>query len=93
MTDQTFINSMESVAQNAYLTIQPVGSEVFIVQNLYFEGDMELYLTDGTNSFLIESETSENRLEGTWYLTSDHYLKIKNKEATAKLLSYDGVSL
>lgn len=83
---------LQSVNAEGVLTIQPGAGIEWIVHNVYHEDSVELYLVEGANELLFDSETAK----GSWsafffHLTNSHYLKVKNKAAAAKLIGYDGI--
>lgn len=86
------IGAITSVAAAASLTIQPATGETWLLKGVFFGGATELYLTDGTNSILIESDGAGGRFDNLNILLSNtQYAILKNVDSTAKYLSYDAV--
>jgi hypothetical protein len=81
-----------SVANNAYLTIQPGAGAEWIIHNIHAPSTaaIELYVTDGANDILTDSNT------GGWlgyyiHLTNAQYLKVKNVSGGTIYMKYDGI--
>ena len=82
-----------SVNAGAYLDMRPSvsGDEVKIV-NFVYAGNVELYIYDGATRLLVDSFTGP--ASSTNYAlpaTRTRYYQLKNVEASAKILSADGV--
>jgi hypothetical protein len=82
-----------SVASGSSLTIRPSSGEEWIIHNIYSLNGypIELYLTDGSNTILFESNASGGLLGYAFHLTNTVYMTIKNTDASARYLSYDGI--
>lgn len=80
-----FATALTSVANDAYLTIQPATGEEALVTTVFYGAAMELYLTDGTTSQLIlgSDATSDNMQALSIAITNTLYLKMKNKSGGA----------
>lgn len=86
------VGDLQSIGADALLTIQPGAGIEWIIHNVYHEDSAEIYLVESTNELLFDSDAAK----GSWssfflHLTNSHYLKVKNKAATAKLIGYDGI--
>lgn len=86
------MGDLQSIAAEAVLTIQPGAGIEWIIHNVYHEDSAELYLVEGANELLFGSDTAK----GSWsayfvHLTNSHYLKVKNKAVSAKLIGHDGI--
>ena len=86
------VTSVSSVNAAATKTIQPGAGIEWIVHNIYYEAEVELYVVEGANELLFEAASAK----GSWsayffHLTNTHYLKVKNTNAGAKLIGYDGI--
>jgi hypothetical protein len=83
-----------SVADTAFLTIQPGSGIEWRIENIYADyGEaIELYRCNSTTNIKID-ETSEGGFGGgyKWYLTNSNYLKVKNVSGGAINMSYDGI--
>lgn len=82
------VGDLQSKAADAVLTIQPGAGIEWIIHNVYHEDSAELYVVEGANELLYESHCWRDFV---FHLTNTHYLKVKNKAATAKLIGYDGI--
>mgnify|MGYP002682965782 CR=1 FL=1 len=62
------------------------------LHTIYHEAECELYLSDGATEFLFDSDATG----GAWYglslhVTNSLYVRIKQKNANAKEVGYDGI--
>ena len=86
------VQAMTSLAQNAYLDIQPALVIQWTIHNLYWGQDVECYLYDGTNSIKFDSDTGAGaRLGGVFNVTNSIRIRLKNTNASAAYFGYDGV--
>lgn len=86
------VNGLSSVAANAYLNIQPASGVEWAIHNIYHEGDIEIYLTDGTNYLLFDVDRGRGVYSPTvFHVTNAIYIAVKNIESAAQLIGYDGV--
>jgi hypothetical protein len=76
----------------SYLDIQPSGTTVWGIQNLYVpEGvTCEVYRTDGTNSILLYTLSNTLQLTQPMYASLYIYFRVKNISAGSAYLGYDG---
>ena len=86
------VASVSSVNAAATKTIQPGAGVEWIVHNIYHEAEAELNVVEGANELLFDDAA----VKGSWsayffHLTNTHYLKVKNTNAAAKLIGYDGI--
>ena len=84
--------SISSIAAAATKTIQPGAGVEWIIHNVYHEAEVEIYIVESTNELLFDDAAAK----GSWsayffHLTNTHYLKVKNTNAGAKLIGYDGI--
>ena len=83
---------IESIADDAYLDIQPAASHEAVIHNIYYENDVELYRYDGSNSILFHSETGSGVLAMyAFHVTNTDRIRVKNVAGSTKLIGYDGV--
>ena len=92
MTVGDVVHSSSSVNAAASKTIQPGAGIEWIIHNIYHEAEVELKIVESTNELLFDDAAAK----GSWsayffHLTNTHYLKVKNTNASAKLISYDGI--
>ena len=86
------VASVSSVAAAAVKTVQPGAGIEWVVHNIYHEAEVELYVVEGATELLFDDAATK----GSWsayffHLTNTHYLKVKNTNAGAKLIGYDGI--
>lgn len=73
------VGDLQSVNADAVLTIQPGAGIEWIIHNVYHADSVEIYLVEGANELLFDSDTAK----GSWsafffHLTNSHYMKVKN---------------
>lgn len=86
------ISNIQSVANGAYLSMQPGSGEEIVVHNLGHAGAAELYFYDGTNLLLMDSDAAGGSWIGVYlHCTATKYYQVKNVSGGSALLSYDGV--
>ena len=86
------VGDISSVNAAAVLTIQPAAGVEWIIHNIFHEAEVELYVVKSTNELLFDDAATK----GSWsahffHLTDTQYLKVKNTNAAAKLIGYDGI--
>ena len=86
------VADISSISAAATKTIQPGAGIEWIVHNIYHEAEVEIYVVESTNELLFDDAAAK----GSWsayffHLTNSHYLKVKNTNAGAKLIGYDGI--
>lgn len=85
---------LSSIAAGARLTIQPSGSEVWTIHNIFTEDSATLEWTDGTNVLAFDSQTGKGAWTGMFFhVTNSLYIRVKNDAASAKLIGYSGVQI
>ncbi len=83
---------MSQVAAGGFLDIQPGGTDHVIIHNIHHEAEVELYWYDGVNAFMFEYHTGWDAWQWyTWHLKNGLYLRVKNTNAAAKWIEYDGI--
>ena len=83
-----------SIADAAFLDIQPAASVEWVIHNVYVPKDkaVEFYVFDGTNSILFDSAVSGGtRFSHNWHVTNGIYRRIKNISGGAIFLAADGI--
>lgn len=86
------VGDVSSVNAAASLTIQPGAGVEWIIHNIYHEAEVELKVVEGATELLFDDTAAK----GSWsayffHLTNTHYMKVKNTNAGAKLIGYDGI--
>lgn len=85
-------SGIQSVAAGDFLTIQPPAGTEVVITNIYYEGPVEVYFTDGTNSIKVDSDLTGGSMQGRcFHITNALYLKVKNTDTAAKFIGFDGV--
>jgi len=86
------VSNIASTAASAFLDMQPASGVEWVIHNISYEGDIELYFYDGTNSIKVDSDLGAGSMRReALHCTNSKYYRVKNIAATAKLLGYDGV--
>ncbi len=82
-----------NAAADAYLDMKPTGTIEWVIHNIYVEDAGEVYWCDGTNEFVIATIAAGGGiLNGLFsHVNATNYLRVKNKNAGAKDMGYDGV--
>jgi DNA-binding beta-propeller fold protein YncE len=80
-------------AADGTFDIKPAGTVEWVIHNIYFEDAGEVYWNDGTHSFIIATVAAGGGiLNGLFsHVNATNYLTLKNKNAGAKDMGYDGV--
>lgn len=88
-----YVKAPESVADTAYLTFQPAAGVEIVLHNVGYGGAMELYLYDGTDELLMDSDaTAGSRMGVFLHCTNSVYYRIKNVSGGAVLMGADGMT-
>lgn len=83
---------LSSVADGAYLTIQPVSGEEWTIQMLCWGATVELYFYDGTNSILMSGDSlNGSRINSFIPVTNSQYYRLKNVSGGSAYFGYGGV--
>lgn len=82
-----------SVSAGASLTVRPLSGEEWIIHNIVSEigYPIEVYFTDGSNPIKYLYNRSGGFAGEALHLTYTMYLTIKNTDASARYLSYNGI--
>lgn len=83
---------LQSVATGSYLDIQPSGTVEWVIHNIYHEAEVELYLYDGSNNLLFDSDDQVGVFARyAYHCTNGQRVRVKNTNASSKLIGYDGI--
>lgn len=86
-------SGLSSVATGAVLDIQAGSGEEWVIHNIYHESDIDLQWYDGTNTLTwasaIPGPGAETNLQS--HVTNTRRVRVKNTNASTKLIGYDGV--
>jgi len=86
------INLTASVAAQDFLAIQPGAGVEWVIHNVHHEAGAELHFYDGTNTIVVMTDAAGGSWTGlALHATNTKYYRIKNTDAAAKHLGYDGV--
>lgn len=81
-----------SVANDAYLTIQPSAGVEASIHNIYVpeSSGVEIYYSDGVNDVLVVSNTG-SLYSTQFHVTNTYYIRVKNVSGSSINLGYDGI--
>jgi hypothetical protein len=87
-----FSGGPTAVAAAGFLDVQAGAGTEAVVHNIYHENDVELYLYDGTNSLLFDSDTGAGvYAKYAFHVTNTRYVRVKNTAAATAYIGYDGI--
>ena len=85
-------SGISSIANNAYLDIQPSSGVEAVIHDIYYAGAVEFHFYDGTNDITWDSDsTSGARLGLTCHVTNSVRVRVKNTSGSTMLIGYDGI--
>ena len=92
--DDRYLIAPASVANTAYMTIQPGTGVEAIIKNIFCAAAAEIHLYDGANDILLD--TSALSGQNVWLnlsidVTNTVYLRVKNVSGSAQIMSAGGV--
>ena len=73
--------------------IKPSGSVEWIIHNIYYEYDVEMYICDGTGELKFFEDVGYGCLNNLHiHVKADYFIRIKNLDtANARKIAYDGI--
>ena len=85
-------SGLSSVAAAGYLDIQPSAGVEVVIHNIYHESDVQIEFYDGTNSLIFDTDTGAGiYAKYAFHVTNAIRIRVKNTNAAAKLIGYDGI--
>ena len=90
-TEIVSVNGNSSVANDAYLTIQPGAGVEWVIHNLFLgdTGNIETY--DGSNAIVFETGAAGWVGNLELHCTNTDYIRIQNKSGDSARFGYDGI--
>ena len=86
------VSGLQSIAAGNYLDIQPVGTEQWIIHNIYHESNVTLVWYDGVSSINFHTSIGPGILARfTFHLSNTIWLRVFNPGIGAQLIGFDGV--
>lgn len=86
------VSDNQSIASAGYLSIQPASGIEWVINNIFYEADVTIEVYDGTNSIIFATKTSGGALLFLQLrCTNAKYIRVKNTNAVAKRIGYDGM--
>lgn len=90
---ESIVADTVSVADAAYMTIQPAATKGLEIDSIVWAGAVELYKYDGTNSCLFDSDSAAGSDSRVYKLTNADYLRVKNVSGGTIIMSYSGIQI
>ena len=85
-------SDLQSLADDAELTIQPAAGSEAVIHNAYYGGAVEFYRKDGVDTVMFDSDAAAGARYGMcWRVTNGQYMTIKNVSGGAIIIGFDGV--
>ena len=85
-------SGLSSIAAAGYLDIQPAAGVEVVIHNIYHESDVQIEFYDGTNSLIFDTDTGAGiYAKYAFHVTNAIRIRVKNTNAAAKLIGYDGI--
>lgn len=85
------ISDCQSVANTAYLSIQPASGVEWVIHNIDFGGAVEISRYDGTDEIIFRTESAIGEYACVRHVTNGQYLRVKNVSGGTIKIGYDGV--
>jgi hypothetical protein len=83
---------LQSVTNGNYLEIRPVAGEEWVIHNIYYSGQVQLYRHNGTSSIQFDTDSSSGaRLGAVFHCTNGQFLRVINNAGATINIAYDGV--
>jgi hypothetical protein len=85
------VTGISTIGAETSATIQPAGTEEWIIHNIYFGGNASIGVVQGS-SIWFDNEAGPGALSGYFFhLTNSHYFLVKNNSSGSICVSYDGI--
>jgi hypothetical protein len=87
-----FIAFSHDLADDGVLDAQPAAGGEAVIHNIWAAGAAEVYRHNGANIALVATLAAAGSLEWlSWHVTNTDYITIKNVNAAAADVGYDGM--
>lgn len=84
---------VSSVAQNAYLSMQPSAGVEAVIHNITHSTDAVLEFYDGTTAVTVDTQIGAGSWMGMFlHCTNSKYYRVKNTNASANNICCDGMT-
>lgn len=94
MAAGNMIGGTQSIAASGTYDIKPTSPNEWNIHNIYYNNQVKLSMTDGTNVVDFDSDTGQGaRLGLTTHVSNTYWLRITNTGASALLFAYDGMQM
>lgn len=82
---------LSSIANDSYQTLQPTGTQELLIHNLYYDGAVEIYISDGTHRVKFDNDATYGARNGQYYkCTATIFIEVKNKSGSSMYIGADG---
>ena len=84
-------SDIQSVENNAYLDIRPTSGQEAVINNIYFEDNIEISFYDGTNEVSFDSVTGAGIYSRFGFdVNNTNRIRVKNVGGEAHPIGYSG---
>lgn len=92
MAAGNLVKGTSSLTTSSTFDIKPSGTDEWIIHNVYYNNQLKLSMTDGTNVVDFDSDTSQGaRMGMTTHVSNAYWLRITNTGTVTLLIAFDGV--
>lgn len=83
---------IQTVADDAYLDIQPGAGDEAVIHNIYYEDDIEVSRYDGSLEVIFHTETGAGCLAMyAFHVNNTDRIRVRNVGGESHEIGYDGV--
>lgn len=92
MAAGNMVGGTSSLAASATYDIKPASGVEWVIHNVYYNNQLKLSMTDGTNVVDFDTDTGQGARMGlTTHVSNGYWLRVTNTGASALLIAYDGM--
>lgn len=92
MAAGNLVKGTTSITASGTYDIKPTGTDEWVIHNIYYNNQLKLSMTDGTNVVDFDSDTGQGaRLGLTTHVSNGYWLRVTNTGASTLLIAYDGM--
>lgn len=92
MAAGNLFSGTQSIAAAGTYDIKPASPNEWVIHNIYYNNQIKLSMTDGTNVVDFDSDTGQGaRLGLTTHVSNTYWLRVTNTGAGTLLIAFDGM--
>ena len=94
MAQGQVVNALSSVSHTQFVDIKPGTGVEWAIHNIYYSGgNVDFYLTNGTDLLKFGSDSTAGTLSGdiVFHVTNSIWIRVTNTSGGTLLIGYDGV--